>query len=334
MKKTGPQLRIVSAALVGLLAFLAGCGQVGVITPEATQPPETRQPLASPTPTDAGPPPAPVQRTPVGATPTITPTPIIHEVQAGETLGAIAEQYGVSVQALQAANGIENPLLLQIGQDLVIPIGEGGEVEVPSLLLPTPTPLPFSIRGVSFFETPVGSLWCLGEVVNTTAVTLTNALVKVTLFDSTGSPVAEGDAFAAADIIPPTARAPFGILFIAPPPDFASHQVTILRGEAAGAQSAGYLSLAVVEAEGSPSGGQFEVTGTVRNGDPRRVASRAIVVITTYDAQGQVTGFRQHEVEGGALAPGEAAPFRVLVSAHGDVPAEFSAIAFAKPQGE
>jgi LysM repeat protein len=55
--------------------------------------------------------------------PTQTPTPVIHVVQSGDTLLAIAAQYGVSVRDLQAVNGIEDPTRLQIGQQLIIPVG-------------------------------------------------------------------------------------------------------------------------------------------------------------------------------------------------------------------
>ena len=46
-------------------------------------------------------------------------------VKPGETLGEIAERYGVSVNRLMQANGIKDPTLVQIGQRLVIP-GRGG----------------------------------------------------------------------------------------------------------------------------------------------------------------------------------------------------------------
>ncbi|MCS6844486.1 MAG: LysM peptidoglycan-binding domain-containing protein [Caldilineales bacterium] len=47
----------------------------------------------------------------------------VHVVKPGETLGAIAARYGVSVQALAQANGIANPSLIRSGQRLVIPAG-------------------------------------------------------------------------------------------------------------------------------------------------------------------------------------------------------------------
>jgi LysM repeat protein len=45
----------------------------------------------------------------------------IHVVQSGETLVRIARQYGVTVQDIVSANNLENPNLLDVGQELIIP---------------------------------------------------------------------------------------------------------------------------------------------------------------------------------------------------------------------
>jgi len=83
-------------------------------------PSPTVEPTPSPTavPT-AAPTPAP---TPV-PTPVATPLPAqtTYVVQGGDTLAAIADQFGTTVAALQAANGIEDPNEIVIGQVLVIP---------------------------------------------------------------------------------------------------------------------------------------------------------------------------------------------------------------------
>jgi LysM repeat protein len=50
-----------------------------------------------------------------------------HVVRAGETLGTIAAQHGVSASTLAAANGIKNPNLIKIGQVLVIPGGSAAK---------------------------------------------------------------------------------------------------------------------------------------------------------------------------------------------------------------
>lgn len=47
----------------------------------------------------------------------------VYTVVAGDTLSAIAAHYGVTVDAIVAANGIQNPNLIYTGQRLSIPIG-------------------------------------------------------------------------------------------------------------------------------------------------------------------------------------------------------------------
>lgn len=45
----------------------------------------------------------------------------IHVVQAGETLSEIASMYGVTVEEMVQANGLDNPNAISVGQALVIP---------------------------------------------------------------------------------------------------------------------------------------------------------------------------------------------------------------------
>jgi LysM repeat protein len=54
----------------------------------------------------------------------VAPTPAPQQtyvVQEGDTLAAIAQQFGTSVEAIQSANGISDPDEILIGQVLVIP---------------------------------------------------------------------------------------------------------------------------------------------------------------------------------------------------------------------
>jgi predicted RNase H-like nuclease (RuvC/YqgF family) len=44
-----------------------------------------------------------------------------HTVERGETLASIAAKYGVTVADIVAANGISNPNVIAVGQELVIP---------------------------------------------------------------------------------------------------------------------------------------------------------------------------------------------------------------------
>jgi LysM repeat protein len=48
---------------------------------------------------------------------------VTYTVQAGDTLSAIAQEHGVSLEALIAANDLADPDVLQVGQILTIPPG-------------------------------------------------------------------------------------------------------------------------------------------------------------------------------------------------------------------
>jgi hypothetical protein len=201
------------------------------------------------------------------------------------------------------------------------------------LLIATPTPIPFDVLGVACYETPVSSLWCLGEVVNTTALPVTNVQLLVTLYDAGGQRVAQADTFIAADLIPPGERSPFGILFVDPLPVQIVPQVTLVRGQVAGELAASYVSVSAIETLGQPSDPQFEVSGLVQN-DDELAAGRVSIVVTLYDAEGLVTGFRHESVALEApLAPGETAPFSLLLTFHGDAPADFGVIALGHLSG-
>ena len=51
---------------------------------------------------------------------TSTPTQIVYTVRAGDTLSDIALRFGVTVEAIQALNNLDTPLIIQ-GQTLQIP---------------------------------------------------------------------------------------------------------------------------------------------------------------------------------------------------------------------
>jgi len=54
------------------------------------------------------------------------PQATVHIVQRGETMFSIAQQYGVTVDAITHANGISDPRQIYVGQQLIIPGVEGG----------------------------------------------------------------------------------------------------------------------------------------------------------------------------------------------------------------
>jgi LysM repeat protein len=119
--------------------------------------PSTPAPTSTPPATEeAAPPPS----APPVASPTVRPNahdeappgPLLYVVQEGDTLGAIAQTHGLSIEDLMAANGLTDPNTLHIGQTLIIPAGPlptptaGSSAEAPPEPSPAatalPTPLP------------------------------------------------------------------------------------------------------------------------------------------------------------------------------------------------
>lgn len=78
--------------------------------------------------------------------PTAAPVRVVHVVQAGETLGMISEQYDVPLEDIVVYNNLPDANRLDVGQELVIPIG-GIPTEVPEPAATTssaepPAPIP------------------------------------------------------------------------------------------------------------------------------------------------------------------------------------------------
>jgi LysM repeat protein len=70
------------------------------------------------------------------------PAPVLHTVQPGEWLSAIARQYGVTVSAILAANNIANPNVIYRGQVLIIPVPGSAPVTRPAAAVAA-LPAPF-----------------------------------------------------------------------------------------------------------------------------------------------------------------------------------------------
>ncbi len=276
---------------LGLIALVtAGCGQVITLTPTPTPAPTATievAVLSSPAaPTDT---PAPYTPAPT-PTPTMTPTPVFHTVQAGESLLAVANRYNISVAALQDANGILDARTLQIGQQLIIPREE--ELEAEANTTPTATPMPLAVENLHFSETPIGGLWVLGEVVNTSGVALEQVRVGVTLLDESGAPMIEASSLAALDLVDVDERAPFAVLFGTMPGKFDQYRAYALSAVPAYVGSY-YRDLNVGEIEvRSDRYASYTVTGKVFNVGPEEAVDIQ-VVLTAYDPLDRVVAVLQ-----------------------------------------
>jgi LysM repeat protein len=251
-------------------------------------------------------------------TPTVTPTPLIYVIQKGDTLIPIARQFGVTVGDIQEANGITDPRRLRIGQEIIIPRKEDGEPTT----IPTPTPVALKIQGLGFHRTPVDSLWCMGEVVNVSGQAAEEVQVQVSLHDEQGKLLASGEAFVQLDIVAAGGRAPFAILFAAPPSSFAQYQARVLSGVLSSHLGPRYPDLQVVGDRGEwldqGEGGSYRVQGEVHNtGDAE--AQKVDLVVTLYDKEDHVVGARTVGIAAEVFLAGAKAPFEVTLIPMGTV---------------
>ncbi|MCB9423326.1 MAG: LysM peptidoglycan-binding domain-containing protein [Ardenticatenaceae bacterium] len=105
-----------------------GDGQTGEATTDQTAPEETTDTAVTPEETTTE---EAADQTVVDAGGEVT-----HVVQAGETLGSIAQFYHVSIQDIAAANNIVNIDVLEVGQSLIIKAGAAAEAPAPDTTTP------------------------------------------------------------------------------------------------------------------------------------------------------------------------------------------------------
>jgi murein DD-endopeptidase MepM/ murein hydrolase activator NlpD len=117
----------------------------------------------------ARPPEATAERRPAPQPPTSSPKAVVHEVRRGETLGAIARQYRVTVASLVIANRLRGPRAkLAPGQRLTIP-RPGAAPTLRARRGPIEEPLPVSlVLSVPGFEEAPAFQWpVVGPVTST-----------------------------------------------------------------------------------------------------------------------------------------------------------------------
>ncbi|RLC59011.1 MAG: hypothetical protein DRI80_13145, partial [Chloroflexota bacterium] len=141
------------------------------------------------------------------AAPVLAQGPIIHVVQRGENLFRIALRYGVTVDALAAANGLSDTGRIYAGQRLVVPTGGDST----ALTAPSSSGVHVVQRGENLFRialrygTTVQALAAANGIVNTGRVYAGQRLVlpgRATAPATSAQPASSGQTYTA--VITPT----------------------------------------------------------------------------------------------------------------------------------
>jgi LysM repeat protein len=219
-----------------------------------------------------------------------TPTTFVYTVVAGDTLGAIAKRYGVTLDALTAANPGVQATALSVGTSLVIPTGSA----VPGQ--PTPTPAVLPVRQARCWPEAGGGLWCFALVQNEYAETLENLSVQFTLLDGSGQELASQVAFPLLNILPGGAAMPIAAHFPPPAPVDAAVRVQVLTA----------IRLLPGDTRYLPASAANTLVGVDGSGRTAQVSGRVVlaetgtanilwVLASAYDADGNVVGVRRWE---------------------------------------
>lgn len=252
-------------------------------------------------------------------TATLTPTPIVYQIVSGDTILGIAIQRGTTVEEILALNPGVVPENLQIGQPIILP----PPPTVNALFAPgTAVPLQLAVTKIHAYRTPVGSLWLLGEVTNAGETAVENIQVEINLLTADGQPIRSVVVWVATSIILPGERGPFGVLLGEPPDEAVQPTVAIVGGQAVVEMGTRSLDVAVQNISFVSNSDTVSLSGEVVNSGETAVANVQLTA-TFYDAQGNVTGFRQ-QIVAEQLGVGEERPFSLEAAPPGAATVTYS----------
>ena len=278
---------------------LTGCvvGEVSLptIVPLPTDTPEiVLTPSATPPPTNTL---APSPTTPPPPTP--TPEPVTYTVTEKDDMFGVALRYGVSLDALKAANPTVIPNMMSVGTVLIIPItptppstgvGQGN---------PTPTPDPFSPLQLAMptvcYQDALGGAYCFAQLKNTSDSPVENPSVRFIL-SGTGSTLGM-DGILPLNILPAQEIMPVVAYFSAPIPENFEVSAQITDWLPVMPDDARYLDAQITFEQPVITAGKNFVEAAGFIDMPDGEAEYVWVLGVVYDQNGQVLGLRRWEPE-------------------------------------
>jgi murein DD-endopeptidase MepM/ murein hydrolase activator NlpD len=265
------------------LIALSGCSQQSMPTATVAaallQPFSTRTPVIDSTATQ-----------PATLTPSPSPTPFIYEVARGDTLNLLAQRFGLSVDALQAANPDLSPQTLSIGKKINIPaVGQNFSTA------PLETPVPLDL-GAAHCKPTASDLFCIVPLHNPNPQAVENVNVQITLLDAAGQTLGSQEALlplnilASGQVLPATASFP-GVQ------GQSTIQVQLISAQLVPAKDDRYLkaNFQNLVVKIAWDGLSANLRGQISLPADSKPASRVWVAAVAYDSNGQITGYRRWE---------------------------------------
>ena len=259
--------------------------------------------------------------------PSPSPTPFTYTVQRGDTISSIALKFGVSMDALQAANPEISPNAMSVGQVLKVP----GNPENPSGE-PTPTPVPFTIHQIECYPTQDKGMWCFVLAQNDFSDFMENVSAQVTLVDGSGTAIASQTALSPLNILPPNTSLPLSVFFPPEIPLDAKPKVQVLTAIRLLPNDERYLPATIhnTSVQVDEDGRSAQISGEVLLPAQAKAARQVWVAGTAYDEAGYVVGVRRWE-SSAELSSGGNLPFEFLLSSAGGMIARVEFAVEARP---
>lgn len=178
---------------------------------------------------------------------------------------------------------------------------------------PTATMIPQGLvvlENHTAFRDSIDALHIVGEVLNGTQTNMEYVKVTANLFNSSGQIIDTDIGYTRLDVLAPSERGCFHIIFYPGPDDWSSYQFEV-DGYAGGDVITG---LGVTQHTGGFNIlGWYEIVGIIRN-DTGLTADYVKSIATLYNTSERVTGCDVAYVSADSLSPGESSSFKHLIS--------------------
>lgn len=234
------------------------------------------------------------------ALPSPTPTPRTHVVKKGETLGGIAWQYGVSLDALIEMNADVNVYAMSVGTALLVPY----ETVTPGDKTPVPTPVQLTVDGLNCQVGADAGIWCFVLVKNTTATVFESISVNVNIAALDADQVYANKGFGPVNLLRPGETMPVAVYF--PPVMPNPFQTSVQFAGAVPLDDPGsrYLPVTVSDTKVliAADGLSATVMGTFMMEEP---GQHVRVAAAAYDETGRLVGLRRWQKENPDLQSGD-----------------------------
>ena len=258
----------------------------------------------------------------VPGTPVPSATPFLHIVTRGETMLGIALQYGVTLEALRVANPGVDPQFLSIDAQLVIPLGDELQAQIPN-----PTPVSLEWSEPICYPTGEGGLWCYLLVDNNLSTAVENISAWIGLYDANGSVFASAVAVGLLNILRPGDAMPLTTYFSPPLSPDLLPRGELLTAVEVPSDDRRYLDWQLSDMTVDVRGDLMNeawVAGTLQQPAGSARPGQVWIMAVAYDATGQVVGVRKVET-GGDLY------FQIVLYSLGDVIDHVEVLAEVRP---